>query len=279
MGNAMKVCMAESGAELALDESGRLYLDGKEFDFNRTYEGYYAPCLFTAIGRYEGGFLAVGVENPGEHQRIVAYSTLLGGVWQPENLTARVKQGGMGTELREATVPCEVVNHICTDEVSGQTFLLGNQGQVITLNGCPKCVKLSYFGRENIIDGAVSGEKLCLLYEDGTKREVNLHAASQQRLSLEAARRKWKQGAMLVWVGDDSIKQTERVDCFVGIPVQSNQMRVTSLAELPSLLRKTDSSQVLLFACESGVKAEAAAKSARAAGWRESYYVAENMSD
>ena len=258
--NFVSQCVSDRGnVALVVDEQGFLWkgtvqsakdVDWQRYDFNQEYRGYYPECCFTTVAWTGNGFLAVGQEV--ETHRTVAYSSLRGGVWNPENLVAQTPEG--------PRIPREPVYHICQDKVSGQTFLLGGKGQVITLNGCPKCVKISFFGKQDIRQGRVEGEYLHLTLVDGTEMEVYLHAAMQLHLSEEAAERKHAQGGIYVYVGDESEENAEM------------QMQQCSLAELNGFLRTCAEEQILLFVCPSGVRAEAAAKSARAQGYREAYY-------
>lgn len=245
-----QICQSSSGTvTLALDETGCLWKDGQIYDFNKEYQGYYPKTVFTAIAWTGNGFLAVGMTQE-EISRPVAFSSLRGGVWQPENLVARTPEGPV--------VPEYPVHSICQDDLSGQIFLLGGKGQIITLNGCPKCVKISFVGDQDILGGQVEGEILHLELADGSQREISLHAAMQLHLSLEAAKEKIARGGIYVFVGD---------------PEEAPEgITVIGPSAVGAFLRKQRPEQILIFVCTSGVKAEAAAKAARALGYREAYY-------
>lgn len=246
----LQSCQSGSGTvTLALDGEGMLWKNGQPYDFNGEYAGYYPACRFTALAWTSSGFLAAGVNV--DDGRIVAYFSLRGGVWQPENLVAQTTEGPM--------VPREQVRGICQDPVSGQVFLVGGRGQVITLNGCPKCVKISFFGEQDIVSADVEGELLRLRLADGSQSEVHLHAAMQLHLSRESAEEKHRQGGIYVYVGEAEDAPADSFCC--------------SLSGLAAFLREHAKEQIFLFVCESGVRAEAAAKAARGAGYRESYYL------
>ena len=250
--NWISQCSNPAGTvALALDAEGYLWRGGERFDFNKEYEGYYPATRFTAIAWTGSGFLAVGVTGTDEMgQRTVAFGSLRGGVWEPENLVAKTPEG--------LIIPREPVHQICQDPVSGQIFLLGGKGQLITLNGCPKCVKISFVGDQDIYNGWVEGETLHLEMADGSQREMSLHAAMQLHLSPEASREKIAQGGIYVFVGEVEDAPADMTCCLP--------------SEVGTFLRGQSQNQILIFVCESGVKAEAAAKAARALGYRESYY-------
>jgi len=265
----------------------------KRFDFNKEYQGYYPPCRFTAVAWTGGGFLATGTEAGAKEGkeagsfRPVAYSSLRGGVWQPENLTARIPEG--------IVAPTEPVYDICTDQASGQIFLLGGRGQVITLTGCPKCVKLSHFTDQDIRKGEIitktienltaktketkeaNEEKvLQLTLADGTTAEFPLHAALQLHLSREAAEEKRRQGGIFVYVGDGNGSEAVGGARKVGVSsVKVSGMLVCPLPKLKRFFEAWPKEQILVFFCETGVKAEAAAKSARVQGYQQAYYAGE----
>lgn len=263
----IQVCTnSEESLWLAVDAEGMLRKrEGrsgiwKEYDFNQEYSGYYPPCRFTAVAWCGSSFLAAGVEESGAggdgKERIVAYSSLRGGVWQPENLTAYTPDG--------PRPPRYPVSCICADSASGQIFLLGGKGQVITLTGCPKCVKAARFTDKDIVAGQVEGSFLRLTFADGSRSEVALSAALQLRLSWEAAERKREEGALLVDVGSGSEEEEAGSRIPAGIPVP--------VARLNAFLKTQDKGRTMVFFCRSGIRAEAAAKSARAQGFSQAYF-------
>ena len=268
----VKYCQSEDGKRgLAVDKEGYLWRGGKQegsdqeafwqweqFDFNKEYQGYYPPCSFTAVAWTEGGFLAAGMETESARSRPAAYSSLRGSVWQPENLKALTADGVL--------TPTEPILVFCPDKSSGQIFLLGGRGQVITLTGCPNCVKISHFTDQDILKGEIAGEFLRLTLADGTLKDIHLHAALQLHLSREAAKEKQRQGGILVYVGTGE-----------GVFEDFPEVLVCPLPRLNAFLQTCPKEQILVFLCESGVKAKAAAKSARAQGYEQAYYIGKNI--
>lgn len=226
------------------------------FDFNKEYQGYYPSCRFTAVAWTKSGFLAAGLTEG----LPVLYSSLAGGVWQLENLTAMTPEGPLS--------PTQPIYAICPDMVSGQTLLLGGKGQVITLTGCPKCVKISYFTDQDILRGELTKGMLKMTLADGSIREVHQEAALQLALSREAAEEKRNQGGIWVYVGtgEEQPEGAEGFHDFTGV-------LICPLPKVGALLQACPKEQILVFCCESGVKAEAAAKTARAEGFEQAYYL------
>ena len=80
----------------------------------------------------------------------------------------------------------------------------------------------------------------------------------QLHLSQEAAKEKIVQGGIYVFVGD---------------PEEAPEgITVIGPSEVGAFLRKQSLEQIIIFVCTGGVRAEAAAKAARAFGYRETYY-------
>lgn len=154
----VQVCGREGcRTRLALDRDGNLWKaqvksgevpDWQPVLFNENYAGYYPACMFTSIAATDVDFVAAG---NGEDGLPYVYRSLMGGVWESANLMA-------GSALNGFVRASGKINQMLYDHQTRQIFLLCDNGELVTMPDCPKCVRVRKVTDCALVAGRVEGE-------------------------------------------------------------------------------------------------------------------------
>lgn len=210
---------------LALDKDGNLWKAQVKSDevpdwqpvlFNENYAGYYPACTFTSIVATDVDFVAAG---NGEDGLPYVYRSLMGGVWESANLMA-------GSALNGFVRASGKINQMLYDHQTRQIFLLCDNGELVTMPDCPKCVRVRKVtdcalvadrveeggrtGMEGCVEekGRVKGERhvkmegreprLVLTNARGESIVLNAYEMTQVRASYSYVKEQLKKGGWLV---------------------------------------------------------------------------------
>lgn len=250
------VCRAEDqDVWLGVDDTGKAFFrrDGKwEFyDFNALHRGYYDPCRFTTAARAGGLFYLAGLDEAGAPH---VFSSLLGGVWEERNLTARRPMEG---EVRASGA----VKRILYDDDSTQVFLICQNGQLVTLPDCPKCVRILDLPGGPAEDGWLEDGCVAVRMTSGAVERVPLSKAVQYRVSESFAAQQMQNGACLVDLRNPGEFAAGHMAGSVNVPME----------DMDLWLRGRDPGQTVIFVCRTGIQADEAVRYARRAGFSHSY--------
>lgn len=255
--NLVDICgPLDGGTRLARTKDGMLcsQQEGKWqfFDFNREYAGYYPSCTFTALAYTGDLFYLAGLDDTGTPY---VFSSLLGRVWESRNLTAKHPLHG------EVRASGRVVQ-ILYEEEQRQVFLLCDNGQLIVLPDCPKCVRIMKI-RQGVIGGYLKDREIVASYADGTHERVSVETSAQYRASISYMRQQLAQGGILVDVRAAEVYTADPIPSSINVPLE----------DLDSWLRDQDKTQAIFFVCQIGVKSDLAVKYARRNGFSRAYSV------
>ncbi len=251
-----QVCRRGDGEPvLAVTADGVLYRsrDGvwQRYDFNAAYAGYHPACVFTAVAYADSVLCIAGVDGEGSPR---VFCSLLGDVWEERNLTM-LHPGG-------AVRPTGRPLRILYDDVQAQVFVICDNGQLVTLPDCPKCVKITQACREVVADGRLDGRDIVLALADGGSVRVSVDVAAQPRVSAEFARQQIREdGAWLVDVRSHAAHGRDGLRDSLCVP----------LDELGDWLCTQDRAHTVIFYCQGGVQADAAAAFAKRRGFGRAY--------
>lgn len=155
--------------------------------FNENYEGYYPACTFTSIVATDVDFVAAG---NGEDGLPYVYRSLMGGVWESANLMA-------GSALNGFVRVAGKINHMLYDGKTRQIFLLCDNGELVTMPDCPKCVRVRKVtdcalvsgyvdagGKERAEKGMRAGAEECAKKEVRAGEEENARGGLEPSLIL-----------------------------------------------------------------------------------------------
>lgn len=220
------------------------------FDFNQLHADYFPKCSFTAVARAGELFYLAGIDDEGVPH---VFSSLMGGVWEERNLSARQPVGG----VRRPTGP---IIKILFDPEENQTFLVCKNGQIVTLPDCPKCVKLQDTGLE-IKDAQLSEGNICLTSEDGKIQRLLVRKVAQYRVSESYAQEQCAQGAVIVDLRSSLEFATDHLPGAMNIPDDS----------LDFWLANQPKERMLIFVCRTGNLADQAVRYARSLGYMQSF--------
>ncbi len=238
----LMICGGEGRIYLALSSDGKLYRreEGKEWstiDFNEDYKGYYPACRFTALAATEADFVAAAQAEDGLPY---VFRTVRGGVWDMVNLTG-------GTALSGYVRASGKVNEVLYDNVTKQVFLLCDNGELVTLPDCPKCVRIGRVSTKALIQGRIVDKKIILQTEEGETLKISLQEAMQIRISVSYAEERLKREGQLI------------------------DLRRVETEELPELLRTLPADTFLAFICNYGIRSDEAARYARKLGFTQAF--------
>ncbi len=180
----------DSGADEA--EGAGIIEHWTPVDFNGMYAGYYPSCHFTALVATKVDFAAAGTGADGLPY---VFRSLRGGVWDQVALIGKTPMDGM-VQARGR------VNAMLFEPVTAQIFLLCDNGELVTLPDCPKCVRIRKVADQAIVSGRIFGETLELTLLDGTILKVGISDIVQYRVSYSYARGYLaSHGGTIVWLG------------------------------------------------------------------------------
>ncbi|MEE0199479.1 MAG: rhodanese-like domain-containing protein [Muricomes sp.] len=242
--NFITICGGEPRPSLSLTDDGNLWKKMPEsawepVRFQETYQGYYPFCRFTHLIATDVDFVAAGL---GEDGLPYVFRSIWGGVWDMVNLT--------GKDLLNGYVRVSgKVNEMLFDCRTKQIFLFCDNGELVTLPDCPKCIKIKRVAEEALIHGSIAQEVLCIQTASGSRVNVPLREAVQIRVSVSYAKQKVKEGGTII------------------------DLRETELDDLPDILDEGRLRKDLFlgFLCEYGVQADEAARYARRHGFAKAY--------
>jgi rhodanese-related sulfurtransferase len=182
----------------------------------------------------------------------------MGGVWEPANL---IPASANSVIVR----PTGKVLRILYNADENQVFLVCENGELVTLPDCPRCVKIRRVAEKKVADGWIDGDskEIVMLSCDGTEYRLPLKEAVQYRASIEYIRRQLDSGGYLVDVRDRYTSESEPVGNSVRVPLE----------ELPEWLEVLPINTVLAFFCTIGTRSDRAAEYARRKGFARAYSI------
>lgn len=248
------ICGPAGGLNFARETNGALFSNNKDqwepFDFNALYNNYYPSCSFTTLAYINDMFYIAGMD---EKWAPHLFSSILGGVWEEHKLIMTHPQDGLVTVSGE-------ISRILWDSKRYQIFLVCRNGQLVTLPDCPDCVRICQAVEKEVLDGAINNDEIVLSLADGSEKCLPIAGMVQYKASINFAREKLKQGALLVdlrpeWETDERLPQS----AFVAI------------GALTDWLSQRDKNETLFFICHRGIKSNLAVHTARELGFSHSY--------
>lgn len=222
--------------------------------FNENYAGYYEPCYFTALACTSKDFVVAGL---GKNGLPYVYRSLYGGVWDQINLTG-------GNPVSGWVRASGRIQGILYDHVTDQLFLYCDNGQLVTLPDCPKCVRIRQVADQAIISGAVSQDHLALKLMDGTELKVGMGDVMQLRISYSYAKKRLSAGGVVVWLGQD-MPEPELDKLTGALPER------LSMENLRNWLGLQPKDMFIAFWCDFGTQADEAAACARRMGYTKAF--------
>lgn len=244
---------------LGLSEDGRIFRMEenrfRELEFNKIYEGYYCPCVFTALECVAEGFVAAGL---GEDGLPHVYRSLMGGVWEPANLMVSMPANG----IRRVTGR---VNQILYDPKVRQVIILCENGEIAFLPDCPKCVRILKVAEQPICEGRLEGRKMVMVLFDGSKIRINIDVNRQYRIAVSYAGQKLAESGYLVDLRP-RVRQGE-VDFQVMLGINEDIHLHLSAEELDAWLETVPKDTFLTFYCTFGINSDEAAGRCRDMGY------------
>lgn len=215
------------------------------FDFNSYYNGYYPVCRFTAANERNNHFYAAGMDEAGCPH---LFSSAGGSVWDERVIEPRFRL----TEAREYGK----IQNILPDTDSELLFLVTENGYLVILPDCRKCVRALHLSDLPVVEGWISGEKICVRDIRGNVKECLKNTASWNRCSLSYARPHLGKDGIILDLRDCEERREYPIDGSV--PVKEE--------DLERLLEKLPAKLYLFFLCGQGGRADAAAVLARELG-------------
>ncbi|MDR1642154.1 MAG: rhodanese-like domain-containing protein [Clostridiales bacterium] len=248
------VCDIPSGRRLALDPSGALHFSSGEdwtlYDFNAIYKGFEPHCFFTAIACHSGLIYIAGVDDTGLPH---IFASLSGQSWERLNLAMQLPGG------RSIRASGRIIR-ILHDPSRDQLFLVCQNGELVTLPDCPKCVKIRQAVSGVVADAWIEGEDIVIRLDDGTEKKISIDDAAQLRVSLSYASQKLlPDGGLIADLRPEA--SLPEMAGSVWVPFES----------LNDWLAAQDKNAPLIFVCERGTRSDYAAKLAHKMGFGKAF--------
>ena len=233
----MEIILTDEGTPVMCTASGP-----EVFDFNGQYRGLYPSCRFTAAARCKSGYYLAGLDNTG---RAHLFCSATGSTWVETVMTPQMHP--------ELPAQCGKILSILDSPTDSHLYLVCENGYVITLPGCPKCVKESAYP-EKFLSAAIHDSTLEIQCQGGGTVTVLLAALQQLRTSWSYALPALKAGALLIDLrGED---ESRELPYAVHDSIQGALLRVKKLPK---------NTPLFLF-CHSGTQADTVAEYARHLG-------------
>lgn len=215
------------------------------YDFNSYYKGYYPFCRFTAVNERNNHFYAAGMDEAGCPH---LFSSAGGIVWDERVIEPRFRL----TAVREYGK----IQDILPDPHSELLFLVTENGYLVILPDCRKCVRALYLSDLPVVGGWIKGERICLRDIRGNVKECLKNTASWHRCSLSYAMPHLGKDGILL----DLREYDERQEFSIAgsVPIEET--------DLEHLLERLSAELYLFFVCGQGARADAAAALARELG-------------
>lgn len=217
----------------------------KSLDFNRLYAGYYPACRFTAGETICGAYYLAGTD---EQAVVHLFSSASGSVWEPVNLAPR--------DHPELPRHCGNVRAMLENPVDGSLLLVCENGYVLTLPGCPKCVKETHLDKK-FTGGRIVEENLVLSCTSGEDVTISLGAVQQLRAGWLYAERAG--GVVIDLRDEDADPKLPRAVCE-RLPQAMLHLRQGRYGQKP-----------VFFFCYTGTQADIATLTARKMGFPQIY--------
>lgn len=225
-------------------------LDSFIFDFNEYYHGYYPACDFTTAAITDSFFYAAGTDKEGMPH---LFGSISGRVWEERNIATRFHLPDPKTYGN--------LKDILEDRKTNLLFLVSENGYLITLPDCPKCVRARKLSDERLLDGWI--ERDTIYVQDINGRVINcpLISVVQYRSSWDFAVKHLEKGGILL----DLRKIENRSEAAIPYAINFSE------EFLECFLKKYSKEQFLFFICERGYKADEAVRLSREQGFLRSY--------
>jgi len=248
------ICSTEDGSvTLGRSPGGALFREEagcfRPYDFNGIHGGYYPACTFTALARAGELFYLAGQDEAGAPH---VFSSLLGGVWEERNLTARHPLLG---ERRAAGT----ISHILYDEERGQVFLVCGR-ELVTLPDCPRCLRITDLPGK-ALDARLEGREIVLCLEGGGQARIPADNVAQYRVSGEYLAGLLVQGGRLIDLRTPAEYAAGHSPEALSVPLE----------EAEEWLEAQDRKSPLVFFCHTGTNADRLARYARMRGFAKAY--------
>lgn len=235
------------------------FVGGGSFDFNKTYEGYYEPCEFTAFAATSQGYKLAGVDKKG---KVHLFSSCRGRVWEEILLC-------MTRPFEKVRILGTKIIKILEEEPYRQLYLICEGGEIAVLPDCPRCIRIteeSIPQGSKIIDAHFStietGVKVMDLFLDNKeKKAVFLSSLRQYRIAVSFAEKLMEKGGTIIDVRPGQGEIPGNWEKGIHIPLE----------ELDAYLEGAEKDAVMLFYCSTGLLADEAASDARRMGFYNAY--------
>lgn len=213
------------------------------FDFNAAYQGFYPCCRFTAVFCYRRQFYAAGTDETGTPH---LFSSASGEIWEEEVIVPQ-----NNPSVSSAYGP---IVSILSNEKEEQLILVSRNGFIVTLSGCPKCVRIKQYPYQ-FCEAEYRDSIIYLNCTNDEKIQIHYAVFLQYRTSWSYAQTYMKQGAVLI-----DLREETKAEKLPGALICEEKTAFQSLKDYPK-------EQHLFYFCESGGQADSIVEFARYCGY------------
>lgn len=241
----MKLCGNIGNLKIALGEDGNLYRNKGENEwenlfFHENYKDFYPVCRLEHLIATNHDFVAAGF---GVEDRLpYLFRSLSGGVW--DMIPLKYGNPCMGYQRIRGRV-----TEMLFDHGKEQIFLLCENGELVTVPDCPKCMKVRKIADQPLVHGEICGEYLQIILQDGSQMLVPMDEITQVRVALGYAKELEKKGGTII------------------------DLTKADMDDLPEILKSYSQDSFIAFICQYGKRADAAASYARSQGFNRAFSI------
>lgn len=216
-------------------------------DFQKISAAYYPACQITAAARCKDALYLAGFDNK---QMPHLYSSVFEGLWQEEVIVPE--------EQPALAIQYGPIRSILLHAAADQICLVCENGFLVTLPGCPKCVRTKKLNA-SFLGGEVSEKGLELKCEDHSLLSIPFSLLLQYRTSWSYAEEHLKKGGKLIDLRERYASPE--------LPGSECMAMATAMKNLRDLSKDT----YLFYFCQSGSRADQMTELARSIGFSHAY--------
>ncbi len=230
----------------------------EQLDFNTLYKGYYPDCVWTKAVVCDDTFFLAGTDTSGIP---FLFSSLSGKVWTEVNIRTRLP----------VITPKEYgeIKEILYDDGTRQMYLVTENGILVTLPDCPKCVRARKVMDTKAVGAKITDGKICIDSEDGSHKEIPVDIAAEYRCAQSFAKEVLKTGGFVIDLRSEDEQKTTMSAIRGLFPIE--KVFPFPAENIEMLFEKLPKDTPLFFLCEYGYKADEAARLGRRSGFSQAY--------
>ena len=225
-------------------------LDSHIFDFNDTMRDIILNAVFTAMAQRGRCIYVAGSDDKGLPHLFLSTD---GSVWEERVITSRFGIISVEDYGRIVSILLSVENE--------PVYLIAENGYLITIPDCPKCVRARYVSDKRLMNGRLEDDYILVCDIEGNKSRYLINSAMGYRCAWDFAKPYLGNAGIVIDFRSENERKKLKLPCSINMPEEF----------LEKFLNKCSKSMYLFFICDHGYKADDAVNVARTNGFHNAY--------